>query len=508
MKYSNIQQLKFSSQLLGPILILLIMSINTSAQNVSFSQYKYSPFFTNPAMIASRSEMSVSILHRNQQLNNDINFRTSAITGTYAFVNKNNKRTGGVGFSALNDQQVGDDAFKLQGASIAYAYNLQLTNTQYLSFALQGGYFERKLNMDWFTTGSQWINNVGFDRSAPLGESMVEDRKSYSSISSGLNYYIEDNLERHIFSLGIAAYHLNRPVVSFYDDSDKLYHRYIANGYIALLRSDKLLFGPEILFIRQNNKNIVSPGASLSYYFANENPFSAIKNGSINLSTRYTIDNALVLGIQVNQPNFTIGFSYDFGVSTSNTLASNSNTSEILITIKKSLGRKNKSNKVVIDNYTIGEIRDFYAKDEIRYFDDTEKPNANENVDTNDTEFDWNSETKYQFELRKDFSFGFNDAELNGPAKEFLRDVIILLESNNRLFLEVVGHTDNIGTAQANKKVSLLRAQSVIDYLKTQGVNAKRLKITGKGATEPLVSNDTETNRARNRRVEFIIYTK
>lgn len=481
-----------------------------SGQNISYSQYQYTPLYTNPAMLAMKSEASFSFIHRTEQLTSDVQFNTSALMGTYAFVNKKtNKRSGGAGISAVKDVQVGGDAFKVQGVSAGYAYNLPVMKNHFVSFGLQAGYFERRISGDSYTTGSQWIDNVGFDRSAPIGEVFLDDRKTYFTISSGIMWYVEDDNARNIFNLGVSTYHLNKPDISFNEGEDRLDYRYIATGYLALLRSEKLLFGPEMMFIYQNQESQISPGGALSYYFESENPFSAVKNGSIDLKARYTIDNALVMGLQLHQPHFSVGFSYDFGVGGAHTLTDNRNATELLITIKKSLGGKRKSDRVVIDNYTLGEVRDFYANDKVRYFGEEQNDQKEEGTEEEKEEpvYDWEGDN-HQFELRKDFSFGFNEAELNDEAKYFLDDLVKLLESNDQLSLEVIGHTDNIGTNQANKKVSLSRAASVVDYLTEQGVNPKRLKMTGKGATEPLVPNDTEANRSKNRRVEFIIYTK
>ena len=498
---------------IGLICITLLFAGSLLGQNVNFTQYETSPLYANPSFLAMKSEASLNFIHRSEQLTNDVKFNTSVFSGTYAFVNDKNKRTGGVGISAVRDVLVGDEAFKLQGVSAGYAYNLAIATNQYISFGMQAGYFERRVNFENYTTGSQWIDNVGFDSGASLGERIEESKKAYLSIGSGLSYYAEDAEGRNIVHFGFSTNNLNKPVVSFLDTDDRLKMRYVANGYMAILKSDRLLFGPEMLFIRQNDHNQFSPGASLSYYIMRDNPFNAIKEGRIDIKARYSIDNALIMAIQFHQPNFSVGFSYDFGVTTADGLSGNRNASELSFSIIKSLGKKAKSKRTVIDNYTLGEVRDFYAKEEnVRYFGDdqpsnTEQQNVGSEAIDEETAYDWESES-FQFELRKDFSFGFNEANLSDEAKVFLDDVIKLLNSNNKLFMEVIGHTDNVGSVSANKKVSIARATSVVDYLIEQGITPKRLKITGKGDSQPLVANTSDTNKSKNRRVEFIIYTK
>jgi outer membrane protein OmpA-like peptidoglycan-associated protein len=71
--------------------------------------------------------------------------------------------------------------------------------------------------------------------------------------------------------------------------------------------------------------------------------------------------------------------------------------------------------------------------------------------------------------------------------------------------IKITGHTDNVGNNEYNLNLSKDRAKSVKGYLVSKGVKENRIEIDGKGETEPLKSNETESNRSINRRVEFEI---
>ena len=73
--------------------------------------------------------------------------------------------------------------------------------------------------------------------------------------------------------------------------------------------------------------------------------------------------------------------------------------------------------------------------------------------------------------------------------------------------IEVAGHTDNTGDPAANLSLSQARAASVVKYLTDRGISEGRLKARGYGDTKPLAPNDTEENKAKNRRTEFTILT-
>jgi outer membrane protein OmpA-like peptidoglycan-associated protein len=69
----------------------------------------------------------------------------------------------------------------------------------------------------------------------------------------------------------------------------------------------------------------------------------------------------------------------------------------------------------------------------------------------------------------------------------------------------VSGHTDSDGGEELNQKLSEARAQAVREHLIAQGISADRLVAVGHGASEPVAPNDTEENKARNRRTEITV---
>ena len=92
----------------------------------------------------------------------------------------------------------------------------------------------------------------------------------------------------------------------------------------------------------------------------------------------------------------------------------------------------------------------------------------------------------------------------NESYVELDRLVTLLLEFPN-IKVELSGHTDNIGNEKYNKKLSQKRADAVKKYLRDKGIDNKRVKAKGYGSEKPVVSNDTEEGRSKNRRTEFEI---
>lgn len=100
--------------------------------------------------------------------------------------------------------------------------------------------------------------------------------------------------------------------------------------------------------------------------------------------------------------------------------------------------------------------------------------------------------------------FDVNKSDIKPESAPTLQEVANLLKIDRSLKLQVSGHTDNTGDKTKNLQLSEARAQAVVQALvKTYGISAARLQAKGYGDTKPVAPNDTEANRAKNRRVEL-----
>jgi OOP family OmpA-OmpF porin len=102
-------------------------------------------------------------------------------------------------------------------------------------------------------------------------------------------------------------------------------------------------------------------------------------------------------------------------------------------------------------------------------------------------------------------NFDVDHTDVRGDVRTRLSRVVQLLKEMPQIDVQIVGYTDDTGSAQYNLSLSLRRAESVRDYIVTRGIDHMRLSVAGRGKTEPLVSNSTPEGRAVNRRVEFVV---
>lgn len=103
-----------------------------------------------------------------------------------------------------------------------------------------------------------------------------------------------------------------------------------------------------------------------------------------------------------------------------------------------------------------------------------------------------------------DAFFNFDKATLKPAGKATLDDLASRIQTLVDLTAIVaIGHTDSIGSAAYNQKLSLKRAQSVKNYLTSRGIPASQIRVEGMGERNPIASNKTKSGRAQNRRVDI-----
>jgi outer membrane protein OmpA-like peptidoglycan-associated protein len=102
--------------------------------------------------------------------------------------------------------------------------------------------------------------------------------------------------------------------------------------------------------------------------------------------------------------------------------------------------------------------------------------------------------------------YDFDSDRVRSEAGANLRNLAASLDQYPNTDLLIVGHTDSDGPGDYNDDLSSRRARAAADYLEARGVDRRRLRTSGRGEREPVASNDTETGREQNRRVEVAIF--
>jgi OOP family OmpA-OmpF porin len=107
--------------------------------------------------------------------------------------------------------------------------------------------------------------------------------------------------------------------------------------------------------------------------------------------------------------------------------------------------------------------------------------------------------------MLRSVNFEFDHDQLTAPATSTLDEVATALKANPGIAIEIVGHTDAIGSEPYNMALSQRRANAVLRYLAANGVDTSRFEVRGVGESDPVADNSTPEGRAENRRADFSV---
>lgn len=102
-------------------------------------------------------------------------------------------------------------------------------------------------------------------------------------------------------------------------------------------------------------------------------------------------------------------------------------------------------------------------------------------------------------------TFDSNDANIKPAFQPVLNSIAKVINEYSKTMVQVNGYTDSTGSAATNNSLSLMRANSIANYLRLKGVNGNRIVSNGYGSSNPIASNATAAGREQNRRVEIVL---
>lgn len=109
-----------------------------------------------------------------------------------------------------------------------------------------------------------------------------------------------------------------------------------------------------------------------------------------------------------------------------------------------------------------------------------------------------------KFFVLEGVNFESGKASITRDSYSSLMKIVDIMETFKEVTFEIVGHTDNLGSKEKNRRLSADRAAAVKDFLVKNGISESRIETYGKGGSQPVASNKTAEGRFQNRRIEFI----
>jgi type IX secretion system PorP/SprF family membrane protein len=508
------------------IMFLLHLLVNTGrAQYFQFSQSNFAGQRINPAIVASSDYALLDFLYRNQTTGGDLNLNSTFVSGCYPFLStKTGRRWSGLGLSLLDDRS--GNIYTIQEAALSYAANVYLSRSQTLSLGVKGLYQQRKMDLDGLFTGMQYIQDRGFDESIFSGENLQQLRNDFFTLSLGVLWQQLDRNNHRQAYISLSFFDFNKPQDSFLGAGYQLRTTIVAAAGARVYENGPLSVIPELLYTGNYSTHVLNVGMVTQYSIRSvPNQVSS----TVDLITKYVIGRSGIVGLQFSRENFSIGFSYDFPVLIKN--PGNLGAFELGLQVRRLVDPKLKRsarNQKNTKNPTTVTSRQKRTNQQppVKLAGDTTsslpqiteepvkgslKQNLREKQDSLLTSAQVGDLSRDPVELEKvllHFNFEFNSRAINAESADYLSELADVLKDNEHLRINLVGHTDNIGSDAYNMRLSLERAKQVKNFLVRLGVHPDRIDTGGKGLREPLNENITEEDRAKNRRVELnIIYS-
>lgn len=321
---------KIKILIIGFVLFFSISAIK--AQDPAFSQYYSSALFLNPALAMAKSLPTVTLNQRSNINRQVFPYFLSQVTATSPikferFMGSSkyyrNSYIGGWGGTIYNEMLGPNNEYQVYGASASGAYYVQLSPTQFLSFGIQGGIIQKRIDFSKLTWGSQYDEFFGFDDAiTPSVAGMYEEKKLIGVINSGVlwiyNPNNKDSWKKDKFETfqGVAISNMNKPNESFFNDQkSQLPMLFKFHGGVTYHMTSRVSLMPNYLILLQDRQTQYNMGAYLSYYIS-ERDRHRKDTYKVQLGGWYRYNDSAILlcGVQVNNTTFAI--SYDFNVST------------------------------------------------------------------------------------------------------------------------------------------------------------------------------------------------
>ena len=525
------------------LLALIAISHWSHGQYFQYSQYNLSTQRINPAMTGLTRYATAGTMYRHQQTGGDFSINSNFVSLSYPFLHSS---TGvpwsGIAVTLHNDQSAG--IFKVQEASLGYALHVRVSRYQTFSFGAKALYQARKIGLDGFYTGSQYVTDRGFDLNRSMGEDFSEIRNSFKTFSAGIYWQQVDKKGRLMHHFGASLFDVNKPADSFFGSMTNLPSTFIVNAGFQSYSAGGFNVFPEGLLTMSGGAMMFNGG----FRFQKELNVTAKKQSDlVDVILKYAIGRSGIAGIQLHRENISVGLSYDFPLFIKN--PGNVGALEFGLELRKlvptraqkivakrkkaadekaELAKKRQQERLAkkpavvqkvktdsvntiasIDSTAVAKadtIRVAQTPIEPVTITEEKKPEKVEELSTIAKAGGMKQEPMIIEHVTLHFPFEYNSSDLDETTETFLEQLAETLRQDENLQLKIEGHTDNIGSDRFNLKLSQKRADAVKALLIKKGIKAERLNSAGKGFHEPVNDNETEENRARNRRVEITVY--
>jgi type IX secretion system PorP/SprF family membrane protein len=313
-------------KIIAPLLIgtfVAWMPLQSAAQDIHFSQLTQMPLLLNPANAGMTHDLMAVINYKDQWRSVSTNpFKTFNVSADMAYNKKKNGSRLGVGLNVFSDK-AGDGQMGTTTGQLHLSGVIALNDNSRLSAGIYGGFGQRSLTYDKLYWDNQYIGG-SLDLSAPSMEPLTVANHTYADIGAGLAWYygtgnntISSNDAWNV-TIGFAAQHLNKPVYTYYGNTDmRLPMKLIAHGNAEIgVKNYSLVLEPGYVVTIQGGHHEINTGMLVKYWMQEASVYTGRKKpAAIVLGGYYRFSDALNVVTAYEMYPFRLGLSYDINLS-------------------------------------------------------------------------------------------------------------------------------------------------------------------------------------------------
>lgn len=315
--------------------LLLLISGSLRAQDFHLSMYDAAPMFLNPALTGVvDANLRVHAQYRNQWRSVAFKPYNTALISVDA-----PKGKWGFGAQIMNMRAGVGNYNVLQGlASVSYAVPLDKNKFNNISFGIQAGATQKRVEAALYTFDNQYTSQSGgsFDNSIASGESFNRQSFVTPQLNVGFIYFNSKQQARLNPFLGYSAFNLSNPKETYYNTNNRLPIRHYAHAGVRINVTELFYVLPKVLIMLQKNASEQLYAVDAGYFFK-EQEFYLL--GGLN----YRVKDAAVVYIGARKNNYIAKIAYDTNISTLKSVSKYRGAFEISFTY---LVKKSKSKEV------------------------------------------------------------------------------------------------------------------------------------------------------------------
>ncbi len=328
------------------LLFIGVISLNSKAQDINFSQFYEMPLLRNPALagiIEGNSDIRLTAAYRNQWQSVTVPYQTMALDAelrTVFGVDNDNFLTTGL---IVTNDQAGDSKLKKTQVLPVLNYLRQIggyERSSFLGVAIMGGPVQQNFDPSKLYFDDQFVNG-SYSAANPTIETFSNTNFTYTDLSAGISYKSEFATDIHYY-LGLGVYHIIQPKIAFMKQNGlKLNRKYILNFGLTTPTSDFDEFTIYGDFFNQGGNNLFQGGFLFSHDFE-QGDLELDERKSITGGVFYRWNDAVVPVVKLKLNQIAIGVSYDINVSKLSVASKSMGGLEVTVSYKNILNIRNR----------------------------------------------------------------------------------------------------------------------------------------------------------------------